>query len=301
MKSLFSKILVHDPLLPFSFQDQQTQMLIRNILKGTRSATADPKFNFDSVADFYYQKDQDSWSLSEDCPNWAPPFSSFWAEWRELPEPNERCGAGVMVMDDRSPKFSQEIEKSKKSYYDVEAPDLKDDLDRTKWIICATYWASHKGWPVWTGLIVFVFIDKDGKCLSATVTGPGLDKVNFPHTWQGPTHVLGLGLSFLNCKNIVLVDKEWESAKSNNPKAPKPPTITFKTLSIEPMRKVLRTEGQSETVGIKRALHICRGHFAHYTEERPLFGRLTGDFWIPNHVRGSKERGEVIKDYVVKT
>lgn len=45
--------------------------------------------------------------------------------------------------------------------------------------------------------------------------------------------------------------------------------------------------------------HICRGHFKTYTEEKPLFGSITGTYWWANQVRGSKERGEVKKRYQV--
>jgi hypothetical protein len=50
----------------------------------------------------------------------------------------------------------------------------------------------------------------------------------------------------------------------------------------------------------KKALHIARGHFAHYTEDRPLFGKYTGTFWRPAHVRGSADFGTVKSTYKVK-
>jgi hypothetical protein len=57
--------------------------------------------------------------------------------------------------------------------------------------------------------------------------------------------------------------------------------LKYHTIEIEPMKKVLRHEGRIETEGLKRALHICRGHFAHYPETEPgLFGKgIQGDFW----------------------
>ena len=79
----------------------------------------------------------------------------------------------------------------------------------------------------------------------------------------------------------------------------KVPRIRFYTLEINPMREVLRREGQAERVGLVRALHICRGHFATYTPEHPLFGKYVGTFWRPDHVRGSREAGEVNKNYSV--
>jgi hypothetical protein len=78
------------------------------------------------------------------------------------------------------------------------------------------------------------------------------------------------------------------------------PFVRYHTINIEPMKKVLRTEGQIESQGLKRALHICRGHFSTYSEERPLFGKVAGTFWIPAHVRGEAKEGLVISDYRVK-
>jgi len=51
---------------------------------------------------------------------------------------------------------------------------------------------------------------------------------------------------------------------------------------------------------IHRALHICRGHFATYGDDNPLFGKHVGTFWRPMHVRGDKAAGEVRKSYKVQ-
>lgn len=44
--------------------------------------------------------------------------------------------------------------------------------------------------------------------------------------------------------------------------------------------------------------HMVRGHFAEYTEDKPLFGKYAGRFWIPSHVRGVGDAEP--KDYVVR-
>ncbi len=79
------------------------------------------------------------------------------------------------------------------------------------------------------------------------------------------------------------------------------PLTRYYILEIEPMKEILRTEGRSAQVGLKRALHICRGHFATYSPEKSLFGKYAGTFWKPQHIRGTKERGEIVKDYEVKS
>jgi hypothetical protein len=111
-----------------------------------------------------------------------------------------------------------------------------------------------------------------------------------------------LAISFMHCKNVaqrteeqpLKLSKKWQKKHGR-------PLVRYHVLDIDPMRKVLRTEGGlNEHGSIPKALHICRGHFATYTEDAPLFGRVTGTFWKPQHVRGSAKAGAVIKDYNVK-
>lgn len=113
--------------------------------------------------------------------------------------------------------------------------------------------------------------------------------------------IASLCLSFMHCKNVTRIentpDPKLQKARQRRNK---PPLTKYYTLEIEPMKRILRTEGRSEEVGLKKALHICRGHFASYSEDKPLFGKVSGRFWIPAHVRGSKDAGEVKKDYSVK-
>lgn len=115
-------------------------------------------------------------------------------------------------------------------------------------------------------------------------------------------HPILLTFSFLHCKNITTGELEDERRPSDRSRDLRAgiPEVKFKTIEIEPMRKVLATEGGIAQNGLKKALHICRGHFSEYSEEKPLFGKYSGRFWIPAHVRGTTESGQVIKDYKVK-
>jgi hypothetical protein len=45
--------------------------------------------------------------------------------------------------------------------------------------------------------------------------------------------------------------------------------------------------------------HLVRGHFKIYTEEKPLFGRVIGAVWVPEHERGDDAIGKITKDYEV--
>lgn len=114
-----------------------------------------------------------------------------------------------------------------------------------------------------------------------------------------------LSISFLHCKNISLTQETYRR-KHNDDLARKIPRkvketipVSYHTLEITPMREVLKREGQSDTLGVKRALHICRGHFRHYENGRGLFGKYKGTYWIPQQVRGNLEH-IALKDYSIK-
>lgn len=108
-----------------------------------------------------------------------------------------------------------------------------------------------------------------------------------------------LALSFLHCKNVNLVAVDPpEKLNRARVKRGKKPLVRYHTLEIEPMKEVLRREGQIEKTGLKQALHICRGHFKDY-RQHGLFGRNKGLYWWESHVRGSLKEGVVLKDYKV--
>jgi len=81
----------------------------------------------------------------------------------------------------------------------------------------------------------------------------------------------------------------------------KPAPVTYKTLEITGMTRTLATEGDIATNGIAKAMHLCRGHFADYTKGSGLFGRYRVEVFVPDHVRGRKQRGVIVKDYTIVT
>lgn len=77
------------------------------------------------------------------------------------------------------------------------------------------------------------------------------------------------------------------------------PLLDYRVLNIEPMKRVLRSEGGLEEAGPRVALHICRGHFKDYRDGPGLFGKHKSVYWWEGSVRGSLVRGKVEKDYQV--
>ena len=108
-------------------------------------------------------------------------------------------------------------------------------------------------------------------------------------------------LLLINCKNIS-TEKSYppEALNKKRVRQGKQPLFTYHTLVVNPVSTKHRKNGQHEPTGIKQRLHFCRGHFKEYTQDAPLFGKLTGLYWWQPMVRGNKELGIVHKDYEVK-
>lgn len=111
-------------------------------------------------------------------------------------------------------------------------------------------------------------------------------------------------LCLMNCKNVKVTDNEPRRTLSKRHQVQfGRPLITYKTLEIEPMKRVLENEGGIKHNGLKKALHICRGHFATYTPEKGMMGRKLEEpvtVWKPAHVRGDAAHGIAAKDYRIK-
>ncbi len=109
-------------------------------------------------------------------------------------------------------------------------------------------------------------------------------------------------MALMNCKNIILerqcpYDEALQKARVRRGKLP---FFDYHVLRIDPSKTRTKTiGGPMEHDSDPKRLHICRGHFKTYTTERPLFGRLTGTFWVPQHMRGDIDTGVVAKDYQV--
>jgi hypothetical protein len=113
-------------------------------------------------------------------------------------------------------------------------------------------------------------------------------------------HVPLLATCFLHCNNVRLSDvvppPKLARAQERKYGVPK---VTFKTLDIQPMRRVLDDHGgMARGHTAQQALHIVRGHFKHF-DDHPLFGKHRGMFWWPMSLRGNTDAGITAKSYEV--
>lgn len=281
-----------------------------------------PKFLLGNVADFYASHDKSVWDMQADIPNWAPPFRGFFAEWngpkrwiidgKTTEGPEGQVGVLSIATDiPEGTRTDAEFWKTAvmgnigwPGKLRVSDEEMLKYLSEAKWILSCTSWVatpSTEGRPLWNGNWYVLFVDGFGKLRAHMAVGLTQQRVveefGTDEIWS-PMHVFGLGISFCHCKNVVR--KETEEFRGDRwHRRSGVPLFKFYTLDINPMREVLRTEGKSDETGIQKALHICRGHFSSYSEEKPLFGKYAGTFWVPEHLRGSSEHGVVKKDYRV--
>lgn len=112
-----------------------------------------------------------------------------------------------------------------------------------------------------------------------------------------------MAIGFTHCKNVEIVDGQRAEGALRKKQEKKigVPLARFKELVIDPSVTQKRQEvdkKQPQQRGT-RSLHIARGNFATYSDDKPLFGKYAGTFWRPAHVRGAEKIGIVGKDYTV--
>jgi len=259
-----------------------------------------PVIDFSNVTTYFEQHYADSQAYEKlsGSFNQAPPFPSFWMESKARSIHPEIRSFGVFI---RSVDFEQAKAEMSAIQFKV-APrwllvgDIFDEtsaqvfgpLFRTVLPIVETgETATANGDPVFWATNLVTGNPAEG------------DEIHITMDMLAP---LSLALTFMHCKGVTLID--------NAPPAPlqkkhlkkhrdAQPLVTYKTILIQPATRVLKEEGQIDELGIAKALHICRGHFKHFSEDRRLFGKLTGTFWWPSHIRGSEKAGIAIRDYQV--
>lgn len=244
-------------------------------------------FDVQNVYDYFEASPQTRWRFDRDFPNVAPIAPVMWMEYR-MRGVNY---AWMFISEDRGPQEDLR-------WY-VNAFMFRDQCDDPNIIIAPS--------P-----IVVYAVNADGTCyIPAGADRSGVQFIGMTSRERAEDLVqcifpVMLALSFMHCKNVVInqdgdfpkTRQERRAAKLRGDK----PRIRHHTLHIEPMKAVLATEGGIKQNGLKKSLHICRGHFSEYGDEYgkgKLFGKYEGRFFIPAHVRGTAEQGITLKDYAV--
>ena len=276
-----------------------------------------------NVARLLMQKNMGQWGLKH-FPNCAPPFERSFFEFSCPRDMIPDSIASDLMRDSTSWGVSCAAFSAQDGVAMVPKSSLSPQAIN-EMRACVLDRIEHVGWCLRLDIFVpdrgavshcqshvkYAFVDRDGRpAWSVTRLSNCQNDPEFERKSQNPWnsyrlnplfHAAFLAISFMHCKNVARVEHLPDPPLQK--KAIKHhgiPLVKYYTLEIDPMKEVLRKEGGLEAHGLRLALHICRGHFAHYTPEQPLFGKLSGDFWIPQHLRGDTESGVIVKDYSVK-
>jgi hypothetical protein len=248
--------------------------------------------NIKNVYDYLFLDKEKIEYSEKDIPNVAPPFPFMFFEYHKS-----------------SKYYLDKVGVYVQSFENIPIEKHLMHFEETKWISETYVFIDSKKGPGWILLKASLFIDKNGKILQKSQKENTFVEMLKPGSYTeeecikeatGPFAMYmfpaRFATSLMNCKNVnVLAHSPIMHHKKSN----KTPTIKYYTLDINPMKKVLKYEGGLEHNGMKKALHICRGHFKTYTEEKPLGGHTIGTYWWHSQVRGSVKHGEIVKDYSV--
>jgi len=274
-----------------------------------------------NVVKYMYEEcDKEYWDYAKDFPSVLSPFT---VAWYEAATPKWTNSNGKIVTLNLPPRMGWlvlPIELTKpitaptenpflQKLYGYGSPGVQYDDKRSRkevfvdgvqprWTQMQSLYMGNDDKIVEIGTRI-IYINAEGGMIKDHVIRLGDE----PLDGDADRYALALymSLSFMHCKNVT-VDAKPRDEKLDRvlAKRGRPPRFTFRTLNIEPLKKVARQESSGQPTGIKRALHICRGHFADYTEGKGLFGKYHGRFWMPQSVKGSLEAGRADKDYRVK-
>jgi len=272
------------------------------LLELIRTDESIPVILIDNVSAYYYEgTDQENWDLTVHFPNLAPPFPMFWIEHRMPKRIHSEIGdqdVNRLCLNGRTGFliFGSVVE-------DVKGEGIPENA---KWVVSCEhlidYGVSRDEITGPHGSI-HLALDAEGRLLERPFMQTLADPVHNDHMvhhmgWLNPAL---LAISFMHCKNVRVADnpvppklaKKFRARHGFNPAA-------HKTLVIEPLKEILRREGRSGEVGLAKAMHICRGHFADYTQGKGLFGKYHGKYWIPSTVRGTKGKAAPAREIEVK-
>lgn len=240
-----------------------------------------------NVADYFYMSNpKEVWDLdsSKDFPNIAPPFNYTFVEWNYSKSNNHGKITESVHLTLGTLIESHRVDDG----WECKSAGFIRGPGSLPMFFCGTSWR----------------VDKSGRVIPVGgqwnfVVGPAFLEELKRGGWAMHLHVPFMTFSLMHCKNVEMKQSEPhdDALQKARARKGKKPLVRFHTLLIEPFKKAVKDATGSETL-TRQALHICHGHFRTY-DEKPLFGRVRGTFWVPMHKRGSVSEGIVEKDYAV--
>jgi hypothetical protein len=255
-------------------------------------ASVGPVILADNIAQYFYSRGESTGK--HDLPSMIPPFEKCFIEWNIPEHGNRYRPTGVLQMGVHVKVNDVTYRADGSTQYRID----QDPEDAPgKWIVAEVFSSMRPGAAVvYRGRFCYL-VSLEGKYLGdfCGQSEKNIDFACFPAFFA---------IGFMHCKNVRQSDATEESGPPQKwLRRMQQPELKYKVLVIDPMRGGggSSVEPGDDADGQRMPLHIVRGHFAKYSPERPLFGRYSGTFWVPSHVRGKSDFGTVIKDYAVKS
>jgi hypothetical protein len=239
------------------------------VQRGIRIPADTEAIDVTSTLRYFYECDQEWWNIRNDFPNIAPPFRSFFMFGSPLSdEGDEGLELGVWFLSER--------------------------LDDGRFIVSGTLCGGRCPSYRWEGVRWLWRVSACGGFLAATDEGEAEGKGEL-QMGRGQAREYGgilwpylLATSMMHCKNVtarrVVLSRQQRRARERCGL----PVFSYSVLDIAPMRATLRVSGGESN--LRRALHICRGHFKDYREGAGLFGTHKGLYWWQQSLRGNGPR-----------
>lgn len=266
--------------------------------------------NADEIARHFFTAGQSQWGPT-DMPYATPPWGWCFVEWHEFLANNllpSSAQTGALIYhtcdpvtvaktrDHLTSMAAGDIEALRQireiaSLVSLRLVSFRPGFRRAGLLDVTQSWCLSS-----TGLILSIS-NSDSGYDEMLKLGPRRDVDNF---LECIGCIVGLSFTFANCANVKLEDVTAQDAPpAKMRRRLKIPEVKRYTLNICGHSTRTKTSANIGQVGIM-PWHLCRGHFATYTAERPLFGKYVGRYWREPHMRGKKERGEIVKDYDIK-
>lgn len=184
-------------------------------------------------------------------------------------------------------------------YRNVEPPHSLD-WDRVRWVGQVLLYGSVPAKRVVTGPLhmIRLAVDEDGTLLDLSWQQL-LPDVPI-RTWDSAIVVTLSALTFLNCRNVTVVEPHRPRAERRRIERVST-DVRVTEINVFPRGVSVTGKRGDPTMGGVPATTV-RGHVAHYGchgRRGLLFGKIAGEFWIPFHARGSSEHGTVEHSYTL--
>jgi hypothetical protein len=274
-------------------------------------------FNIQNVSDYFWEHDKEFWDIKDLTV--APPFDFFTMSY-DMPDSVYSKSKGRTV-------FDEDLRNARiiTVFRVVEEPTVRQDnsaflsltgeissgvdprfIPGTKWMLDIQMFSRQQGKLIhmcdW-----FICVDDLGRVMKengdtafwGTAVGSSSETLNIvPAAFL---HVPCLALTFLSCKNCKMI-YPYPTKKKRVGRKEKGKTKYY-TLKVIAMGETKRSASKGGRTGIKQSAHIVAGHFREYGPEYgkgKLFNKISGRFWVPAHMSGSKKVGQVHKTYKVE-